>query len=933
MGVTGDVYDSESYPKAPNLGTYRITLEEGALPSQAMFVEVVPKDLNGNLLPEAYRMQVHDSILNETVQAATYKSLAAPSMTPYIGLRDLELGVAEGVISWIEYQPYEAATSYVAYFVNAENVKLKPIAEIQRKGVAFELGEHTIYLYRVSLPPGTVIPQGAQRIGLFGKSEHGESEIGAFTGLWDFKMTDTEYDYAIDTDGRAGQLNVELSWATRVDETSITGYEIVFETDTHVRIDGHSIIIAKGQSPYRVTITSSQIPASARAVVVLARNGAGDEFEQSRQWLYDNISEETTASLPQGLYLAPAFYAGFDDVDGDSGELGGELFFIHQNHMMSLPRFQLYFINSQQQKLKPILQVQRLPFGSHVVDIPYNTPIPSGATAIGIYTVTSEGESAPLVLPIQDKLYGPSLSADQIQIVNNKEGTSDTVTVTNLLAGDVIKVYTSSSTPYPLYVRKIASGATSMSLELAQLGKDAGSLYFSLQRGNALPSLKLAKSYTAEPAPAGGGGCCFGGGGGIIGNAAELKEEVVQVNGKKKSVTVVNEDQLKKLTDDQLKGSNRELKIDMTSSAQGYELQLNSSLIGELGKKKSDAIVAVSTPIGAVRLPLAALQEAAKLASDKADASVKLQIEELPASEQQRLAKDVATSGGEVVGKALSFELTLLDKQNKVVGSANDFSVYVGHTIVLPSGFALKQGEQLAGAVWDEATGSLVPVPLTYKAASNGKPAEVTMWRKGNSIYTVYKAQKPFTDVADDHYAKAAVDALAAGSIINGFEDDTFRADVQVKRSEFAALLVRALGLKSAQQASLTFSDVASDDWFADVVYTAVNAGLISGYEDGTFRPEQTITHQEAVTMLSNALKSVQPGLKLNDTDRSTYITNSNGKLSVDDWALDAAALAWRFQVLQADNGVAFTKDAAATRGATALWIHRLLQRAPWPMQ
>ncbi|MZQ80708.1 hypothetical protein GQF01_00875 [Paenibacillus sp. 5J-6] len=430
-------------------------------------------------------------------------------------------------------------------------------------------------------------------------------------------------------------------------------------------------------------------------------------------------------------------------------------------------------------------------------------------------------------------------------------------------------------------------------------------------------------------ASVGGGG---GGGGGPTGPTESFKWEIVNKNGAIRVTSSITPDQLKKLVEDQTKSGNNEIPIDLKTSADGYDFQMNAGQINEITNKQEDAILVFNTTVGTARIPFDVLQEALKANGGKDWMNLRISVDKLPLADQQNLQKMIASNGGESVGQALSYELSLLNDSNSLITTIDSFSEFVGHVILLPKDFKLNPGEKLNGAVWDPASRTLISVPMTVTLDKDGKPASATLWKKGNSIYTVYKSQKQFADVKEDYFAKDDIETLAASNVIQGFEDGSFRADASVTRAEFATLLVRGLGMKIVSSIDKGFSDVSDADWFSQAVYTAVGAGLISGYEDETFRPAQSITHQEAITMISNALKFINAATKLNDSERARYAQRmSELSLQVDEWASDAVAMALKRNILNASNGFSFEKDAKTTRGQTALLINKLLQNAAWP--
>ncbi|MGB4288866.1 MAG: S-layer homology domain-containing protein, partial [Tepidanaerobacteraceae bacterium] len=102
------------------------------------------------------------------------------------------------------------------------------------------------------------------------------------------------------------------------------------------------------------------------------------------------------------------------------------------------------------------------------------------------------------------------------------------------------------------------------------------------------------------------------------------------------------------------------------------------------------------------------------------------------------------------------------------------------------------------------------------------------------------------------HWAEATIAKWVQQGLISGYTDGTFRPDNSITRAEFMALVNRAFGFD--EKAAIGFSDVSANDWFYDEIAKAVKAGYISGYEDGTVKPNQEISRQEAAVALCKAL-------------------------------------------------------------------------------
>lgn len=108
-----------------------------------------------------------------------------------------------------------------------------------------------------------------------------------------------------------------------------------------------------------------------------------------------------------------------------------------------------------------------------------------------------------------------------------------------------------------------------------------------------------------------------------------------------------------------------------------------------------------------------------------------------------------------------------------------------------------------------------------------------------------------FTDVPADAWYARAVETLASLGMVEGVGGGKFAPERTITRAEFTVMAMRFARLPEGGENP--FSDVTSSDWFYDQVVGAVQYGWITGYTDGTFRPEATITRAE-VTAITNRL-------------------------------------------------------------------------------
>lgn len=148
-----------------------------------------------------------------------------------------------------------------------------------------------------------------------------------------------------------------------------------------------------------------------------------------------------------------------------------------------------------------------------------------------------------------------------------------------------------------------------------------------------------------------------------------------------------------------------------------------------------------------------------------------------------------------------------------------------------------------------------------------------------------------YTDVADDANYNEAVTVMSALGLLKGYEDGTFGPDKTITRAEFAAVIVRALGMEDAAAgavANTIFEDVTSSHWAAGYVQVANQKGIIAGYGDGTFGPDDEVTYEQAVKMIVCALgydkkfendANAYPSAYLSQANTSGITVGATGKI------------------------------------------------------
>ncbi len=109
------------------------------------------------------------------------------------------------------------------------------------------------------------------------------------------------------------------------------------------------------------------------------------------------------------------------------------------------------------------------------------------------------------------------------------------------------------------------------------------------------------------------------------------------------------------------------------------------------------------------------------------------------------------------------------------------------------------------------------------------------------------------------HWAEGVIDKWSGAGVVNGYSDGTFKPDNNITRAELAKVISTARQYTAS--ADINFSDVAAGDWYTEDLKKCVAAGVIGGYEDGTFKPDNNVTREEAAAMFQRAYQVNSHGL------------------------------------------------------------------------
>lgn len=170
-----------------------------------------------------------------------------------------------------------------------------------------------------------------------------------------------------------------------------------------------------------------------------------------------------------------------------------------------------------------------------------------------------------------------------------------------------------------------------------------------------------------------------------------------------------------------------------------------------------------------------------------------------------------------------------------------------------------------------------------------------------------------FLDISA-HWAREQIESLVKLGLINGYPDGFFRPDQPISRTEFTKVLVLALQLQLISPSQPSFTDVPSDLWAYRYVETAVAAGIVNGVGEGQFAPNREINRSEIAVMIGRAM-NLPPGTVNQFSDAS----------EIPAWAVEMVGAVSGKGVVKGYPDGTFLPSNPATRAEAAVMVDRML--------
>ena len=255
-------------------------------------------------------------------------------------------------------------------------------------------------------------------------------------------------------------------------------------------------------------------------------------------------------------------------------------------------------------------------------------------------------------------------------------------------------------------------------------------------------------------------------------------------------------------------------------------------------------------------------------------------------------------NGGSYSSNVINIKIT--DKDGKAVTSFSKSTDSKGNvTITLPNGKTLDNGNFYTITVTDNKGSAKADVAIILKDKKNNSATGTT-----------------------DKNGMLVLPASEHKAYIFGYDDGTFRPDNNMSRAEAAAIFARLISEKKGENISgkANFNDISTKDWFAKEVGYLEKYGIIKGYSDNTFKPNDSVTRAEfvAMTVRFNAL--------FNDVKKGSY-TVKYTDVEKGYWAYSDIAYAKNVDWLNGYADGSFKGDNAITRAEVVTVVNRATNR------
>ncbi|WP_025677526.1 S-layer homology domain-containing protein, partial [Paenibacillus massiliensis] len=409
----------------------------------------------------------------------------------------------------------------------------------------------------------------------------------------------------------------------------------------------------------------------------------------------------------------------------------------------------------------------------------------------------------------------------------------------------------------------------------------------------------------------------------------------VLVNGRAENIgtldtTTVNNQTITTITPDSAKllewlereGNNAVVTIPVQVDSDMTTAVLNGGIVQQLADRS--AVLVFTTPsasyqLSTSQLPLGDIAIDLGAAANLADVDFKLTIAKASPADKNLLQAASSQAGAKWLVEPVHFTMTATYKDTTT--DINRFSSYVRRDLLIPD---TVDPNQITTGVVVGADGSIHHVPTYVRQQDSQYYAVINSLT--NSMYSLVWHPVTFLDTVN-HWAENAISDMGSRMIVTGVASDRFEPNRNITRAEFAAMVVRALGLTPGQ-GDTAFTDVQASQWFAGYVQTAREYQLIEGYEDGRFAPQDHITREQAMTIISKAMELTGIQKTASQEQIEAELASFEDQASIADYARAHMAANLSQNIAKGRSASQLAPKGEITRAEVAQLLQNLLQQS-----
>jgi hypothetical protein len=426
-----------------------------------------------------------------------------------------------------------------------------------------------------------------------------------------------------------------------------------------------------------------------------------------------------------------------------------------------------------------------------------------------------------------------------------------------------------------------------------------------------------------------------GGGGGGSSSTPTSTSTVVEVNGQKQdagttntqttggqTVTTITVDDTKLNKILETKGENPTVTLP-TNAVTGVVVgELNGQTVKNMEAKEATLEIktgTVSYTLPASQINIDAVSSQIGSQVELKDIKVSVKIAEPPADTVKVVEDTAKKNSYQIVVKPVEFEITCTSGSKTV--EVSKFNGYVERTVAIPDGV---DPSKITTGIVLNADGTFRHVPTQVIKIDGKYYAKIQSLT--NSTYSVIWNPVEFTDVVN-YWAQAAINDMGSRMVVSGDGTGKYNPSQAITRAEFAAIVVRAMGLAQGTTES-SFGDVALGDWFNGYVDTASAYGLISGYDAQVFGPNDTITREQAMAIIARAMQVTKLDVGVSESEMKDLLAKYSDGTAVSDYAKKSVALCLKSGIVNGTSSNTISPKEQVTRAEVAVMVQHLLQKS-----